>query len=122
MFLGTLRCSNLSLLEDRAHVLEQDEQMVRVGWSRHETKPLVEGSRVVVFSVHGDRTDTGDVGSLERPQHGVFEQPRTEPFALPTRGNGQTSEQHQRDWMFGESLSQTLRRVVVVLDLRDDKR
>ena len=67
------------VLEDRAHVLEQDEQVARVGWSPHETKPLVEGSRVVVFSVPGDRTDAGDVCSLERPQHGGFEQPRTEP-------------------------------------------
>ena len=57
----------LPLLEDRAHVLEQDEQVARVGWSRHETKPLVEGSRVVVLSVHSDRTDAGDVGRLERP-------------------------------------------------------
>jgi hypothetical protein len=37
----------------------------------HETKPLVEGSRVVVFSVHGDRTDAGLQISLSYSPHAV---------------------------------------------------
>lgn len=79
-------------LEDRAYVLEQDEQVVRVGGRLHETQPLVERSRVVIFGVHRHRSYAGNVGGLERPQHGVLEQTRTEPLALPTRGDRQTRE------------------------------
>jgi hypothetical protein len=39
-------------------VLEQDEEVVRVGGRLHETEPLVEGSRVVILGVHGARALT----------------------------------------------------------------
>jgi hypothetical protein len=39
--------SRLPLFQDRAHVLEQNKQVVRVGGSRHKTKPLVERARVM---------------------------------------------------------------------------
>ncbi len=60
------------LLEDRANVLEQDEQVVRVAGSRHETKSLVEDSRVLILGMYGHCSYAGNVGGLERPQHGVF--------------------------------------------------
>jgi hypothetical protein len=95
--------------------------VVRVGGSRHKSKPLVEGSRVVILGVPRHRSHASNVGGLERSQHGVFEQPRTEPLALPARGDGQTREQHQRNRMLGESFSEALWRVVVI-DLSHDKR
>ena len=95
--------------------------MVRVSGSRYKTKPLVEASRVVVFGVYGDRADASDVCGLERPQHAVLEQPRTEPLPLPIQGDGQPGEQHYRNRMPGQSLSEALR-CAVVLDLGDDKR
>jgi hypothetical protein len=83
--------------------------------------PIVEGSRVVIFRVHRHRSYSSNVGRVERSQRGVFEQPRTEPLAMPARGDGQAREQHQRNRMLGESFSEALWRVVV-LDLSHDKR
>src|SRR5207247_4509786 len=62
----------LPQLEDHANVLEQDEQVVRVGGSRHETKPFVESSRVVVFRVDDLRADASNASGLDAWQHRVL--------------------------------------------------
>src|SRR2546427_9864016 len=107
--------------QDRSNLLEQDEQVVWVGRSRHETIPLVKGSRVVVLRMHSERADASDLGGVERPEHGIFEQPRAESLALPARGDRQTREQHQRNRVPRESLFESFGRGVV-LDLRHHKR
>ena len=70
---GPARRASSPLLKDRPDVLEQDEQVVRIGWSGYKAEPLVEGPRVVILRVHRHRSDAGYVGGLQRPQHGVFE-------------------------------------------------
>ena len=49
--------TNSLAVENRANVLEQDEQVIWVGGRRDEVKPFVEPTRSVALGVHGQRTD-----------------------------------------------------------------
>ena len=64
--------------------------------------------------MHDYRPDTRVVGGVLRPQPGVFEQPRAEPFALPTCRDRQTREQHERNRMFRDAFTESLGRVVAL--------
>ena len=63
----------------------------------------------------------GDVRSLKRTHHRVFEKTGAEPLALPGDRNRKTSKQHDRHGMPGQALRQTLGRVVI-FNLTYDKR
>jgi len=82
---------------------------------------LIEGPGFVILGVNRKRAYTDNLGSLKYTQHRVLKNPGRKPFALPSIRDGKTGEQHNRHWIPGSALGQTLGSVVII-DLPHDKR
>ncbi len=78
------RCSRLR--RKAADVLDQKEQMQRVGGRTGEVEMLVEAAGWRVLGMDCERTDTADIGGLYGAAHGVLEQPSADALALPRDG------------------------------------
>lgn len=59
----------------------------------------------VIFGVNGERTNPGDIRSLQRALHRVLEQPGAEAVALPGCRNSQPSQQHDGNGVTGKAFN-----------------
>ena len=57
--------------DDSPHVLEQDEQMHRIGRRRNEIKFLVKAPGLLVFRMHRECANARNLGSLHSALHRV---------------------------------------------------
>lgn len=71
------------LRADPSKVLKEHEEMQGISWGWEEIKSLVEGSGGLILGVDNQGADAGNVGSLQCPEHRVFEQSRTNPSCVP---------------------------------------
>ena len=71
---------------------------------RFEAKVLIKTARSVVLCVDKNRTDTGDVGRLKRPQNGIFQQTATDLFPLITDIHDQSGQDNHRNGMPSQPL------------------
>jgi hypothetical protein len=55
------------------------------------------------FGVRPERPNSGDIGSLQRAKHGVFEEAAAEAFALPCNRRREAGQQHDRYGIAGEA-------------------
>ena len=65
------------------HVLEENEQVHRIGRRGDEVEFLIEAPRFFVFRVNRKGTDASNVGRLERALHCVLQKCLTDALALP---------------------------------------
>lgn len=87
--------------------------MIGIARRRQKIEGYVEGFCIVVLRVDDERPDSGDASGLQRARVRIFQKTGANAFALPTGGNSQARQQHDRDWMPGQSLRQAFRRIVV---------
>ena len=55
---------------------------------------LVESFGYIIFRVDHEGANSCNVGGVKCPEHGIFQQRSTDPFALPMRIYGESCEQH----------------------------
>jgi len=94
--------------------------MVGIARERTEAEMFIKRPRFIVLGVHRERSNAGDVRSLQRSLQRVFEQPGPETFALPGCRNGETGKEHDGNGVTGEALGQTLGSRGI-LDLANDQ-
>jgi hypothetical protein len=113
-----MRGSPLPVARDPFQVLEEDEEMERVGGRRREIESLVPLTRSMVLRVDSQGANTSDVRGLKCAQDRISKERLTNAAALPFPVYRQASEKHDRDRMASEALAEPLRRVSE-LDLAD---
>jgi hypothetical protein len=97
--------------EKLAYVLEQHEQMERIGRGWQEVELPVVAPGGIVLGMDCECADAGKIGCLHGPQHGILEQCAPDSLFLPVLMHCQAGKQHDRDWMPGQSFPQPLGRV-----------
>lgn len=75
---------------------------------------------MVVLGMHGKGANSGNIRSLQCPQHCIFQKPSPQSVALPRKSDGKTGKQHDRHRVTGESLGQPFKGTFV-LDLPDNQ-
>jgi transposase InsO family protein len=117
---------HLSLLRDLpvthgAKVFHEAAENEGITRKRLESKVGVEAARCIVLRVHEHGANSGDLGDLKRPPHGVGDQGTANAPALPVPIDRQAGEQEHGDRIprnaFGESLWR-----VLVGDIADHER
>lgn len=68
--------------------LDQYVEMQWIGGGAEKAEMLIECLGGIVFGMHDEGTDTGNVRCLEGAAHRILEQPRTDSLALPAGVNG----------------------------------
>src|ERR1035438_7045824 len=90
------------------HILEQHEEMHRIGRGGQEIEFFVEPPGVLVLCMYGERPNAGNLGGLERALHRVPQKRPPGALALPASIHRQPCQQHDGYWMsrqpFGEAL------------------
>ena len=94
-------------------VLQQSEEMQRVGGRGQEIELLVVAPGSFIFGVDRQGANSGDVCSLKSSGNCVFQQRSSDALSVPTVIDGEPSQQHDGDGMASESLLQAIRRIRV---------
>lgn len=102
-------------------ILDDHEQMPRVGWRRREAEVPVERDGLVVLGMNGERAHADHVGDLERAPQRIEEQPRANAAALCLGMDGEAGEHQQRNRMAGHALDDALGSLRVLNLAGDDR-
>ena len=102
-------------------ILDQHEQMQRIGRRRDKVKAFVEFPGRFVFRVCNERPQPGDVSSLERAEDRVLEHATPDPLSLHVTGNGQPRQHHDGHGISRQPLGDA-RRSRISSHLTEDER
>ena len=107
LVVGTKKGTQLfSLLaKDPFQVLDEHEQVQRIGWRRDEVEPFVKSPGCFVFGVYDERSQAGDFRRTKRAQDGVLEHAAADSPPLPIAGNGKPCQHHDRHGVSRQSLA-----------------
>ena len=103
MVTALLACNNPS------QILQKHEQVHRVGRRGDEIESLIKIPRFFIFGVHCKSAYAGNVSRPQCSLHRVFQQRFADALTLPAPVHRQARQEHDRDRVACQTLSETLR-------------